>query len=48
MEEFLRSQPEKLTEYDEQMVRRYIQEIIISDDNFKVKFKAGMEVDITR
>lgn len=48
MEEFLRSQPEKLTEYDEQMVRRYIQEIIISDDNFKVKFKAGMEVDIAR
>lgn len=48
MEDFLRSQPEKLTEYDEHMVRRYIQEIIISDDNFKVKFKAGMEVDIAR
>ena len=37
---------EELNEYDESMVRKYIQEIKIYDDRFKVCFKAGIELDI--
>ena len=39
---------EELTEYDESMVRKYIQEIKIYEDRFKVCFKAGIELDIPR
>lgn len=33
---------------DESMVRKYIQEIKIYEDRFKVCFKAGIELDIPR
>ena len=48
METFLSSQSEKLTEYDEKMVRLYIERITIYDDKFTVSFKAGIDIDIQR
>ena len=42
METFLSSQSEELTEYDEKMVRLYIERITIYDDKFTVSFKAGL------
>lgn len=48
MEEYLIEEKEELTEYDESMVRKYIQEIKIYEDRFKVCFKAGIELDIPR
>lgn len=48
LEEYLIEANEELTEYDESMVRKYIQEIKIYDDRFKVCFKAGIELDIPR
>ena len=48
MEMFLSSQSVKLTEYDEKMVRLYIERITIYDDKFTVYFKAGIEIDIQR
>ena len=48
LEEYLIEANEELTEYDEAMVRKYIQEIKIYDDRFKVCFKAGIELDIPR
>ena len=48
METFLSSQSVELTEYDEKMVRLYIERITIYDDKFTVYFKAGIEIDIQR
>ena len=48
METFLSSQSEELTEYDEKMVRLYIERIKIYDDRFTVSFKAGIDIDIQR
>lgn len=48
LEEYLIEANEELIEYDEPMVRKYIQEIKIYEDRFKVCFKAGIELDIPR
>ena len=48
METFLSSQSVELTEYDEKMVRLYIERITIYDDKFTVSLKAGIEIDIQR
>ena len=48
METFLSSQSKELTEYDETMVRLYIERIRIYDDRFEVTFKAGITVDVQR
>lgn len=48
MEVFLSSQSKELTEYDETMVRLYIESIRIYDDRFEVTFKAGITVDVQR
>ena len=48
METFLSSQSVELTEFDEKMVRLYIERITIYDDKFTVYFKAGIEIDIQR
>lgn len=41
-------QSEELTEYDEKMVRLYIERITVYDDKFTVTFKAGIDTDIQR
>ena len=38
----------ELREYDEGMVRNYINGIKVYDDRFTVSFKAGIEIDIQR
>lgn len=48
MEEYLSNQSKELTEYDEELVRKYIKQIKIYDDRFEVTFKSGVEVDIER
>ena len=48
METFLSSQSVELTEYDEKMVRQYIERITIYDDKFTVSFTAGIDIDIQR
>ena len=48
LETFLSSQSVELTEYDEKMVRLYIERITIYDDKFTVTFKAGIDIDIQR
>ena len=46
METFLYSQSVELTEYDENMVRLYIERITIYDDKFTTSFKARIDIDI--
>lgn len=48
LEDFLKKTDMELTEYDESMVRKYIQEIKIYEDKFLVLFKAGIEMEIER
>ena len=48
MEEYLSNQSKEITEYDEELVRKYIKQIKIYDDRFEVTFKSGVEVDIER
>lgn len=40
MEEFLRSQSMEITEYDEELVRKYIKQIKIFYDRFEIAFKS--------
>lgn len=40
--------PQELTEYDELMVRKYIDQIKIYEDYFTVCFKAKVKIDIQR
>lgn len=48
MDEFLEKESTKLTEYDEGMVRSYIQGIKIYDDRFLISFKAGIDIGLQR
>ena len=46
--DFLQGAPQELAEYDELMVRKYIDQIKIYEDHFTVCFKAKVEIDIQR
>jgi site-specific DNA recombinase len=46
MNTFLKKQPTALTEYDEQLVRRLIEEVTVYEDKFTVEFKSGLTVDV--
>ena len=37
-----------LIDYDEQMVRRYIERITVYDSYYEVEFKAGIKVEIEK
>lgn len=38
----------ELTNYDEQLVRKYIKKIRVYDDKLQIFFKAGVDIDIIR
>mgnify|MGYP001790623945 FL=1 len=46
--DFLKGENNQLIEYDEAMVRKYIEEIKVYEDKFTICFKAKMEIDIER
>ncbi len=46
--DFLQNTEQELTEYDESMVRKYIEQIKVYEDKFIVCFKAKVEIDIER
>lgn len=48
LSEFLQNTDTELTEYDEQMVRKYIEQIKVYDEKLTVCFKAKVEIDIPR
>ena len=48
LEDFLHTANQMLIEYDELMVRKYIEQIKIYDDKFVVCFKARIEIEISR
>ena len=48
MQEFLDSQTDRISEYDEQLVRKMIEKITIYDDKFVIEFKSGTSLDVRR
>lgn len=48
MQEFLADQTEQIEEYDENLVRRMVEKIMVYEDKFTIEFKSGMSVDVKR
>lgn len=48
MKRFLRELGQELTDYDEQMVRKYIERITVYDNHYEVEFKARIKVEIEK
>ncbi|MCI2061409.1 MAG: recombinase family protein [Eubacteriaceae bacterium] len=48
MTEFLSGMNHMLIDYDEQMVRRYIERITVYDSYYEVEFKSGIKVEIEK
>lgn len=48
MTAFLSEMDRELTEYDEQMVRKYIERITVFGDYYEVEFKAGIKVEVEK
>lgn len=48
MRQFLRTQTNRITEYDEHMVRRLIEKITVFDDKLIFEFKSGMTLELKR
>ena len=48
MKEFLENQTDRISEYDEQLVRKMIEKITIYDDKFVIEFKSGTSLDVRR
>ena len=46
LQDFIRSQPAELTEFDETLVRRWFKQIVIHEDHYTVELKSGLKVDI--
>ena len=46
LEEFLFHQGFEMESYDEELVRRLIEKIVIYEENLKVVFKSGLEVEM--
>ena len=46
LEEFLDNQESEIESYDEDLVRKLIEKIIVYDESRKVIFKSGLEVEI--
>ena len=44
--DFIKSQSTELTEFDESLVKRMIERIVVYDDKVCVEFKSGMVVEI--
>ena len=46
LQDFIGSQQSEITEFDESLVRKLIQQISVYDDCLAVRFKSGLEVNI--
>ncbi|WP_304068291.1 zinc ribbon domain-containing protein [Finegoldia magna] len=48
LEEFLDNQESEIERYDEDLVRKLIEKIVIYEENLKVVFKSGLKVEIEK
>ena len=48
LEEFLDNQELEIESYDEELVRKLVDKIVVYDERLKVIFKSGLEIDIDK
>ena len=48
LEEFLGNQELEIESYDEELVRKLVEKIVIYEEKLKVIFKSGIEIDINK
>ncbi|MDU7651128.1 MAG: integrase [Anaerococcus vaginalis] len=48
LEEFLENQELEIESYDEDLVRKFIERIVVYDEKLKVTFKSGVEIYIDK
>ena len=46
LQDFIRSQPTELTEFNETLVRRWFKQVTVFEDHYTVELKSGLKVDI--
>lgn len=46
MTEFLNEQTVDIQEYDDQLTRKLIERVTVSDNSLKIEFKSGVEIDV--
>ena len=46
LQDFIKQQPAHLEAFDESMVNRWLERIIVWDDHFTVELKSGLKIDI--
>ena len=46
LQDFIRSQPTTITEFDEILVKRLISRITIFEEHFTVEFRSGITIEI--
>ncbi|MBO5128234.1 MAG: hypothetical protein J6D10_11755 [Clostridia bacterium] len=46
LQDFIRQQSAELTEFDEALVKRWVQKITVWADRFTVELKSGLSVDV--
>ena len=46
LQDFIRSQPTTITEFDEVLIRRLIAKITVFADHFAVKFRSGITIRV--
>lgn len=48
LQDFIKSQPTDITEFDETLVNRLIEKVTVFEDKFIVEFKSGVALKIER
>ena len=46
LQDFIKQQPAHLDAFDEALIKRWLERIIIWDDHFTVELKSGLKIDI--
>ena len=46
LQDFIKQQPAHLDAFDEALVKRWLERIIVWDDHFTVELKAGLNIEI--
>jgi site-specific DNA recombinase len=46
MTDFLNMQTGGITEFDDKLVRKLIEKVIVYDDRLVVEFKSGLEIEV--
>ena len=46
MTDFLNTQTDNITEFDDKLVRKLVEKVTVYDDRLMVEFKSGLEIEV--